>query len=66
MGVAISLTLLLALKTLFLLVGCVVQPGYEIEGFCLVLFHPVWLLSLAGLLFSERETEGEWIWKRGR
>lgn len=29
------------------------------------LFCSVWLLSLEGLLFSEEEREGEWIWERG-
>lgn len=71
MGAGVSLTLLPAPGTLFLLLGCLVQLWYE--GFCLVLlnlFCPVWL-SLGGLLFSEGgvdlgerggggAAEGEW------
>jgi hypothetical protein len=48
----VSLTHLLALKTLFLLLGCLIWPQYE--GFHLsyyILFCLVWLLSLGGLIF---------------
>lgn len=31
-----------------------------------ILFYLVWLLPLGGLLFSEQNPEGEYIWRRGR
>ena len=34
--------------------------------FILFFYHVLaWLLSLGNLLFSEQETEGEWVWGRG-
>lgn len=61
------LSLLPAPKTLFLPLGCLVQPQYE--GFLFTLlylaFFSVCLSSFGGLVFSEGEKEGEWIWGRG-
>lgn len=55
----VYLTLLPALGTLLLLLGCLIQPRFG--GICFVLLCPVWLLSLRRLHFSEKEMEGEWI-----
>lgn len=54
-------TLLPALGTLFLLLGCLVQHLYKVV-FALsdcILFCPFWLLSLGCQLYSEKETE--WV-----
>jgi hypothetical protein len=54
MGAGGPLTLLSALGTLFLLIGCFVQLQYE--GFCLVLLYLVWCclaVVFCRLLFSE-------------
>lgn len=61
----VNLTLLPALGTVFLLLGCLVQPwiGEFALSYssCFVLF--VWL-PLGSLLFSEGKWKGEWIWWR--
>ena len=56
MGAGISLILLSDLETLFLLLGCLVQP--QQEGIHLVLLYLVfsfYLSSLGDLLFSKEE-----------
>ena len=53
-GVGVSLTLLPAFGTLFLLLGCFIQPYFEGRG--LVPLHPdkhVWCVSPGGLPFFE-------------
>lgn len=65
MGAGVSLSLSLP-SGLFLLLGCLVQTGYE--GFALSycsLFCLIWLWSLGGPLSSEEEMEGECVWGRG-
>jgi hypothetical protein len=58
-GVGIALTLLPALETLFLRLGCLAQPVYK--GFCLVLLH-LFLFCLAVVsrrpILSEEGTGG--------
>ena len=58
-GVGVSLTLLSALGTLLLLLGCPVQIWYR--GFCLVSLYFVWWLSLGNLFFFCWKRAGEWI-----
>lgn len=65
-GVAMSPILLPVLET-FPPILCLVQPlcgGFRLV-YC-ILLCPVWQLSPGGLLFSEKETEGEWMWGTGR
>jgi hypothetical protein len=31
-----------------------------------IMFYPIWLLSIEGLLYSEEETKSTWIWGMGR
>lgn len=57
---------MLALETLFLLLGFLIQS--QCEGFCPVILYLVLscsLLSLEELSFSEEEREVEWIWGEG-
>lgn len=51
MGVDVSLSLLPALGTLFLLWYCLSQTWYG--GVCLALLYVVWWLSLGDLLFPD-------------
>lgn len=56
----VSLTLLSAPGTLFLLLRCLIQLCYEgfVLSYCILLCH-VWFLSIEGLFFShERQREG--------
>lgn len=60
-GVALSLTLLPSLETIFLLLGCLAQPQYQgYAQFYYILLCYVWLISLGDLLFSEGK------WRRSR
>lgn len=61
------LSLLPAPKTLFLPLGCLVQPQYESFLFILLYlaFFSVCLSSFGGLLFSEGEKR-KWIWGQGK
>lgn len=56
-GVGVVLALLSALQTLFSLLVCLGMRAFGI--FYCILLCPVWLLCLRGLLFSEKEIEGE-------
>lgn len=60
-----SPTCLPASRSLFLILGCLVQPQYE--GFSLVLLYLVLSYltsSLEGLLLGEEEKDGKQIWLR--
>lgn len=56
MGAGVSLTLFLLLVPLSSLNRRALALTY-----C-ILFSPLWLLSSGNLIFSEEESEGEWIW----
>lgn len=64
MGMGMSLTLLPALETLFLILDCLLQPQFE--DFCLVLLLcPVWLCLLETFFFLKRKQRGSWSRREG-